>query len=110
MCSHSRKIVGVMVHVVAVGDLRRAAMAPAIVGDDAIAVIEKEQHLGVPVIGRERPTVAEHDGLTLAPVFVKNFNAVLRFDKTHVTLPDISVQMNVEWGCLAFTRPRKLAW
>jgi hypothetical protein len=47
-----REIVGVMIHVVAVGDLRRAAMAPAIMGNDAIAVSDEEQHLRVPIVGR----------------------------------------------------------
>src|SRR5262249_40469058 len=110
MCGHSRKIVGVMVHVVAIGGLGRTTVAAAIMGDHAITAVEKKQHLGVPIVGRERPTVAEHDGLALAPVLVKNFHAVLRFDKAHVMLPDISVQMNVEWRCFAFTRPRKQAW
>jgi hypothetical protein len=39
--------------------------------------------------------MAEHDGLAFAPVFVKDFNAVLRFDEAHVSLPE-SAQMNVE--------------
>ena len=45
-------------------------MAAPVVGDDAIAVIEKEQHLRVPVVGRERPAVAEHDRLPVAPILV----------------------------------------
>ncbi len=81
MRDHRGKIVGVVIHIVAVGDLGRAAMAAPIMGDDAIAVIEKEQHLRVPVVGRQRPTMTEHDGLTLAPVFVKNFNAIFGFDE-----------------------------
>ena len=40
------------VHVVAVRRLGRAAVAAAVVGDHAIAVIEEEHHLGVPVVGR----------------------------------------------------------
>jgi hypothetical protein len=32
--------------------------------------------------------MAEHERLTLAPVLVEDFNAVLRFNKAHVTLPD----------------------
>jgi hypothetical protein len=31
-------------------------------------VLEEEQHLDVPVIGRQGPPVAKHDGLTVAPV------------------------------------------
>src|SRR3954466_16036091 len=63
-----------MIHVVAVAGLGGASMATPVVGDDAIAVLEKEQHLRIPVVGRERPTVAEDDGLSAAPVLVVNFD------------------------------------
>ena len=58
-------------------------MAAAVMGDDAIAVIEEEQHLRVPVIGRQRPAMAEHDGLTGAPVLVVNLGAVFGLDRRH---------------------------
>ena len=58
-------------------------MAAPVVGDDAIAVLEEEQHLRVPIIGRQRPAVAEDDGLPLAPVFVVDLRAVLRCNRTH---------------------------
>ena len=64
MRRHSRKVVRIVIHVVAVGDLSGPAVAAAVMGDDAITVIEEEQHLRVPVIGRQRPAMAEHDGLT----------------------------------------------
>ena len=80
-----REVVGIMVHVVAVADLGGSPMAAPVMGDDAIAVIEEEHHLRVPVVGRKRPAMTEHNGLTLAPVLVKNFDAVLRFDKAHAT-------------------------
>ena len=67
MRGHRREIVGVVIHVVAVGGLARAAVAAPVVGDDAIAALEKEHHLRVPVVGRQRPAMAEHDGLTLCP-------------------------------------------
>src|SRR3546814_20833255 len=51
------------VHLVAGISLGRAAMATAVMGDDAIALFEEEHHLGVPVIGAERPAMVEHDGL-----------------------------------------------
>src|SRR6185312_7041306 len=54
-----------------------------VVGDDAVAVLEEEQHLRVPVIGRQRPAVAEDDGLTLSPVLVEDFDAVLGGDRAH---------------------------
>ena len=45
-------------------------MAAPVVGDHAVALAEEEQHLRVPIIGRQRPAVAKHDGLTFAPVLV----------------------------------------
>ena len=53
MRRHRRQVVGIVIHVVAVADLTGSAMAAAVMGDDAIAVIEEEQHLRVPVIGRQ---------------------------------------------------------
>src|SRR2546430_2501690 len=70
MRGQSRKVVGIMIHVMAVARLGGAAMAAPVVGYDTIAVLEKEQHLRVPVIGRQWPAVAEHDGLTFAPVLI----------------------------------------
>ena len=67
MRRHRREIIGVVVHVVSVAVWRGAAVAAAIVRDDAIAVIEEEHHLRVPVVGRQRPAVAEHDRLARCP-------------------------------------------
>src|SRR6476646_2229793 len=75
-----------MIHVMAIARLGGSAVAATVVGDHAIALIEEEQHLRVPVVGRQRPAMAEHDGLTFAPVLVENLNAVFRFDTPHVTL------------------------
>ena len=55
------RIGGVMVHVMA-----RASMAAAVDPDDTVAVLDEEQHLGVPVIGTQRPTVMEDNGLAMA--------------------------------------------
>ena len=71
MRRHGGKIVRIVIEVMAVGHLAGAAVAAAVVRDHAIAVTEKEQHLVVPVIGGQRPAVAEHDRLTLAPVLEK---------------------------------------
>ena len=62
-------------------------MAAPVMGDDAIAVLEEEQHLGVPVVGRQGPAVAEHDGLTASPVLVEDLRAIRRRDRAHVVLP-----------------------
>jgi len=90
MRRHSRKVVRIVIHVVAVGDLSGPAVAAAVMGDDAITVIEEEQHLRVPVIGRQRPAMAEHDGLTFAAVLVENLNAVLGCNRAHAT-PSLAV-------------------
>ena len=87
MRGQSCKVVGVMIHVMAIARLGGSAVAAAVMGDHAIALIEEEQHLRVPVIGRQRPAMAEHDGLTFAPVLIEDLNAVFRFDETHVIPP-----------------------
>src|SRR5215207_9855067 len=76
-----RHVVGVVVHVVTVAGLRGAAVSAAVVRDDAIAVLEKEQHLGVPVIRRERPAMAEDDRFALTPVLVEDLCPVARRDR-----------------------------
>ena len=77
------QVVGIVIHVVTVAHLGGAPMTAAVMGYDAIAMIEEKQHLGVPVIGRKRPAMAEHDGLTVAPVFIENLNAVFGGDRAH---------------------------
>src|SRR5580692_9034954 len=59
-------------------------MSAPVVRDNAIALIEEEHHLIVPIIGRERPAVAKHDGLTFAPILVINFDSVFRGNRGHV--------------------------
>ena len=48
MLEQRRQIVGVGIHVVTVPRLAGAAMAPAVMRDDAISVMAEEEHLGVP--------------------------------------------------------------
>src|SRR6266567_490087 len=83
MRGQSRKVVGIVIHVMAVARLSGPAVASSVMGDDAIAVLEEEQHLRVPVIGRQRPTMAEDDGLTGAPVLVVDIDAVFGLDGRH---------------------------
>ena len=52
MRRHRGEIVGVVVEIVAAADLAGAAVAAAVMSDDAIAVIEEKQHLRVPIVGR----------------------------------------------------------
>src|SRR6478672_8080301 len=63
--------------------LFRASVAPAVVGDAAITALSQEEHLILEGVRRERPAVAEHDGLSVAPVVVMDPRAVLRSDRAH---------------------------
>src|SRR5262245_26302512 len=72
-----------MVHVVAVGGLRGAAMAAPVVRDNPIALLKKEEHLCVPVVRRQRPAVAEHDRLPLTPVLVVDLDSIAGCDHWH---------------------------
>ena len=65
------QIVGVLVHVVAVPGLVGAAMAAAVMGDHAKALLAEEQHLLIPGIGRQRPAMGEQDRLARAPILVE---------------------------------------
>ena len=58
-------------------------MAAAVMGDDAIAMMQEEQHLRVPVIGRQRPAMTEHDRLAGTPVLVEDLDAVFGGDGGH---------------------------
>src|SRR5437899_4807718 len=73
-----------MIHVMAATGLGGTAMSAPVVGYDAIAVLEDEQQRRVPIIGRQRPAVAKHDGLTFAPVLVVDLRAIFRRNCRHV--------------------------
>src|SRR5690242_1001862 len=78
------KIIGVGVHVVALPGLTRTAVAAAVMGDAAITVLGKEEHLVFPGVGRQRPAVTEHDRLTGAPVLKIDLRAVFGGNVWHV--------------------------
>ena len=56
-------------------------MTAPFVGDDAIAVVEEEQHLSVPIIGRQRPAMAEDYGLSASPILLINLGAFFGCDR-----------------------------
>src|SRR6516164_9035351 len=58
-------------------------MAATVDADHAIALLDEEQHLGVPVVGAERPAMMEDYGLPPAPVFVEDLCAVVSCDRVH---------------------------
>src|ERR1700716_4558407 len=86
VCGQRRYIVGVMIHVMAAAGLGGAPMAAPVVGNDAITVLEEEQHLPVPVIGTQRPPMMKDDRLRVlrSPILVENLSAVFRGDRVHV--------------------------
>ena len=84
MRRHRGEVIGIVIHVVAVADLAGPAVAAAVMSNDAIAVIEEEQHLRIPIVGRQRPTMAEDDGLTFAPVLIVDLYPVAGCNCTHV--------------------------
>src|SRR4051794_8484782 len=55
-------------------------------GDDAVAVLKEEQHLGVPIVGRKRPAMAENDRVARAPVLVVDLRAVFGRDRAHCSV------------------------
>jgi hypothetical protein len=54
---HSCQILGVPIHVIAGPGLAGSAMATAVVCNNAESILGEEQHLAVPCIGTQRPSV-----------------------------------------------------
>ena len=67
--------------------LRGPAVPAAIVRDGAKPVRGKKEELLVPRVRIEWPAVTEHDGLSGAPILVKNLRSVFRRDRRHVRSP-----------------------
>src|SRR2546422_10264224 len=72
-----------MIHVMPTVRLGGTAMSTPVVGNDAIALLDEEHHLRVPIIGGQRPAVAKHDRLTTAPILVVNLSTVYRSESRH---------------------------
>ena len=90
-----------MIHVVAVGGLSRAAVPTAIMGDNPIAMMQEEQHLVIPVVRAERPTMAENYRLSFTPVLVVNLYTVFGRDSGHenLLLSNVCSNKTVPTGC-----------
>jgi len=61
--------------------------------DDAVSLAQEEEHLGLPIIRAQRPTVMKHKGLRISgtPILVKDFHAVVSRNSAHVLAPFESV-------------------
>src|SRR3954465_1242456 len=80
------EIVSVLIKIVTRGRLAGATVSAAVVRNSAKAVLRKQKQLVIPSVGRERPSVAEYDGLARAPVLVMNLRSVFCGDSRHVFL------------------------
>src|SRR5262245_12199814 len=102
---------GVVVHVVTIADLARAAMAAPVMGDDAIALSQEVEHLGVPVVGAQRPAMVEDDGLGVlrVPVLVEDFGAVPSRDRVHGLISSVALGWSRRGGdCHRLSMARQL--
>src|SRR5258708_5873330 len=59
-------------------------MATAVVGNDAIAVLSQKEHLRIPGVCVQRPSMRKHDGWPRAPIFVENRGPIFRCDRIHL--------------------------
>src|SRR5262249_17431430 len=84
---HGGEIIGVAVHVVPLGSLTGSAMAATVMGDHAEALLSEEQHLAVPSVGAQGPTMGESHDRAFAPVLVVDLRAVLRRNRAHEDPP-----------------------
>src|SRR5689334_8912929 len=84
--THQRRdIGGVGIHVVSGIGLIGATMATPIMGDHPKSLAKEEQHLVIPVVCTERPTMVEHDRLAVfrPPILVEDADAVARDYRGH---------------------------
>src|SRR5271169_4381953 len=77
------EIVGIRVHLVSVPGLLGAAVSLPVMRDHSIATLAEEQHLSVPVVRGEWPSVTEHDRLAFSPVLVVNLSTILGRNSWH---------------------------
>src|SRR5712691_5363389 len=87
ICSEFGEVIGIVIHIVSVAGLARSSVTSPVMGDDAIAMIQEVHHLGVPVVGRQRPSMRKDDGLATAPIFVIDLRSVFSRDRRHKNLP-----------------------
>jgi hypothetical protein len=82
---HRGRVGGVVIHIVTVAYLRRAAVAAPVMGDDPVALAEKIEQLRIPIVSAQRPSVVEDDrlGALRSPVLKVDISAVFGGDHSH---------------------------
>src|SRR5215475_14255767 len=92
--SQSSEIVRVGIHVIAIPGLCGTAVAAPVVGNHAVATLPEIKHLAVPIIGGERPAMAENNRLPRAPVLVIDLGTVFYCDSRHDSLLLLSLSIS----------------
>jgi hypothetical protein len=80
------QVISVGVHVVATPSLIRAsAVTTSVVGNATIALVGQEEHLVLPVVTVEGPSMGEDDGGTIrrAPYLVVHLDIIFTFEEGH---------------------------
>src|SRR5215470_4502419 len=78
---HRREIAGEGVVIVAPPGVARSSVAATVVSDAAQPLVGQVNHLVLPHVGVERPTVDEDDGLAGAPVLIEQARAITGYDE-----------------------------
>lgn len=76
MLDQRRKVISVMIDIMPIGRLRRATVTSPIMRDHTKTPLQEEQHLVIPIIGGQRPSVTEHDWLPPTPVLEEQSHIV----------------------------------
>jgi hypothetical protein len=86
--NHGRDVVSIVIHVVSVPDLTGAPVTTSVVCNNPVAVGQEKEHLRVPIVRAQWPSMMEKDDLGIArpPVFVKDLDTVSRSDIPHVRI------------------------
>src|SRR5262249_7306323 len=85
---------GIVIHVVSVAHLCGPAVPAPVMGNHPVAMMQEEQHLRVPIVGRQWPSVTENDRLTGTPVLVEDLGSVSgrelgHFSPLFSSIPDV---------------------
>src|SRR3954453_13283030 len=76
-------------------------MAPAVMGDTAIATRGQKENLVLKGVRAQWPAMAKDDGLSLAPVVEINLCSVFGRDRTHKLIPFLRSCLACDVGGLA---------
>jgi hypothetical protein len=58
-------------------------VATPVMSDHAITLLEKKEHLIVPIVSAQGPSMMENDGLARTPIPVEDLRAVFGCDRIH---------------------------